>query len=350
VPRNANRIASLDGLRAASVVLVLLGHESNCTAAPGWLRLAEPYANFGVRVFFVISGFLITHLLLREHERNGTIGLGGFYVRRFYRIFPAAYAFMAVVVVARWSTLTATDIATAFAYLSNYHQARPWVLGHLWSLAVEEQFYLLWPFVLLLWFPRRREVVIVTICAAPVVRALLFLLHRPEGAYMWFPSLADALATGALLAIVRPELERWGRFLASKWMLVVPAATLALVQLGQATLLGRYTNAAFWVFVIPFVHLGIALTIDHCIRRPYAILNAAPVAWVGVLSYSIYLWQQPFLTPHGAAVWQRFPVNLALALLAGAASYYAIEKPVLAFRERRAAPKLPPEAIGASGS
>jgi peptidoglycan/LPS O-acetylase OafA/YrhL len=337
VTRPTNRIASLDGLRAVSVLLVLLGHESNCAGAPAWLKLLEPYANFGVRVFFVISGFLITHLLLREREKTGTISLQAFYVRRFYRIFPAAYAFIAVIAVSRWSSLSGADVTVALTYLSNYHEGRPWVLGHLWSLAVEEQFYLLWPFVLMRWHSRRAEVVLATILVAPVFRGVLFLIHRPEGAYLWFPSVADALAMGCALAIVRPSLERYARVLSSRWMLVVPVLTIALVPLIQTTLLGRYTNAAYWVFLIPVIHLGTALTIEHCVRREYALLNLAPIAWLGTLSYSLYLWQQPFLTPRGGELWQRFPLNLFLALLAGAASYYAIERPVLRYRERAVA-------------
>src|SRR5438477_6608379 len=246
--RPGSRIHSLDGLRALSVSLVVLGHLAKTTGAPRWLDSTGPYAHFGVRVFFVISGFIITHLLLQEHQQTSAIDLGAFYARRFFRIFPAAYVFMACMTVLLWPTLTAADILSSFAYISNYRSERPWVFGHLWSLAVEEQFYLLWPLALVLWFKMRVRIALATLIAAPLVRALLFALHYKEGAYLWFPSLADALATGCLLAILKPSLEQWLRNwdpFARRW-LVLPAVTIALVQFGQTTLLGRATNFVYY--------------------------------------------------------------------------------------------------------
>jgi peptidoglycan/LPS O-acetylase OafA/YrhL len=105
----------------------------------------ETYGSFGVRIFFVISGFLITGLLLNERERTGTISLPDFYVRRAYRILPAAYVFMLAMIAAHWHALSWSSIFAALTYSSNYLHEKNWVLGHLWSLSVEEQFYLLWP-------------------------------------------------------------------------------------------------------------------------------------------------------------------------------------------------------------
>jgi peptidoglycan/LPS O-acetylase OafA/YrhL len=328
------RLPSLDGLRAVSVLLVIIGHASNTTGAPRWFSFAEPYANFGVRVFFVISGFLITHLLLKEHAKADRIDLPDFYVRRFFRIFPAAYVYVGFIAVAFWPTLTATDLVTAFGYLSNYHPGRPWEFGHLWSLAVEEQFYLLWPLALVAFFPARYKVAFLAIVGAPVIRAALFLVHRPEGAYLWFPSLADSLATGCLLAISRGRLAPFASKFMGRWFLVVPAVTVLLVQFGETKLLGRGTNAFYWVAVVPLIHLGIALTIEHALRRPYWILNARPVAWIGGLSYSLYLWQQLFLAPRSPFAWRAWPTNVGLTLALACASYYLVEQPALRLRER----------------
>src|SRR5262249_451846 len=129
----AFRIASLDGLRALSISLVLLGHLAGTQGFPIHApHLLARYADAAVRVFFVISGFLITTLLIREREKTGTISLKKFYWRRAVRIFPAAYFYMIVVSIAFHATLAWKDIAVAFTYMTSYSLLRPWVLGHLW--------------------------------------------------------------------------------------------------------------------------------------------------------------------------------------------------------------------------
>lgn len=338
-----HRIPSLDGIRAMSVIVVLAGHVCNSTGAPASLVFMERYANFGVRVFFVLSGFLITSLLVRERERTGGVDLRGFYARRAFRIFPAAYVFIAISTMVAWPSLRGTDVLIASAYMSNYHTHRPWILGHLWSLAVEEQFYLLWPIAVALWWRRRAEILIGVVIASPLIRAGLVLSGHAIGQYSWFPAVADSLATGCLFAIIRPRLEQHARAISSRWFLVVPGVTIALVQLG------RLSSTGYQVLVLPVVHAGIALTIEHVIRRPYAILNLAPVAWIGRLSYSMYLWQQPLLAPSSPEWWARYPVNLGIAMAFAVASYYAIEIPVLRWaQDRRSARRLSGDAAPAS--
>lgn len=131
------RIPSLDGLHAISISLVVVGHWAYAGHAPQFL---SQYANLGVRIFFVISGDLITSILLGEYSRTGTISLRDFYIRRAYRIFPAAMCFILVIVVLYWHTLRWYDIGAALLYLVNFDFVRPWIIGHLWSLSLEEQF------------------------------------------------------------------------------------------------------------------------------------------------------------------------------------------------------------------
>ena len=139
------RIPSLDGLRAISIILVLLAHLSG-TRHFVKSGVFEIYGNVGVRIFFVISGYLITLLLLKEHERTATISLRDFYIRRAYRILPAAYVFMLPVILWYARSLNRVTILAAVTYTSNYIHVGNWILGHLWSLSVEEQFYLLLAF------------------------------------------------------------------------------------------------------------------------------------------------------------------------------------------------------------
>ena len=321
------RIPSLDGLRALSIALVLYGHLQGTRyfSVPS-LTVAGDYANVGVRIFFVLSGFLITTLLLNEKARTGKINLKAFYARRALRILPAAYVYMLCVVAFDWKHLSGADIAVAFGYITNWVLHPPWVLGHLWSLSVEEQFYLLWPGLLLLWFRKGRRFVLFTIACGPLVRAALWLLKIPDAADSYFPAVADALATGALLAMLQPELRRVDRLIRSRWFLTVPVLTLLLPLLDQ--------HYRFYQTIgLTMLHFGIALSIQHVMVRPYSILNGRFVVWLGVISYSLYLWQQPYLDRHSTAIWSAFPINLILAFACAAISHYAVEKPFLRARE-----------------
>src|SRR5258708_15027567 len=136
-------IPSLDGLRAISIALVVFGHSCGSQGFPIPLSpRIEQVARYGVQVFFVISGFLITTLLLKEQK----ISLRKFYFRRSLRILPAVYSYILVIAVAafvlHWVSLAPSDVVRASLFVSNYHFANPWVVGHLWSLSTEDQFYL----------------------------------------------------------------------------------------------------------------------------------------------------------------------------------------------------------------
>src|SRR3954453_5101511 len=146
--KSASRIPSLDGIRALSIAMVLMLHLSDTKNFLSY-RYVEPFnfGFFGVWTFFIISGFLITSLLLEETASTGTISLKNFYFRRTMRIFPCSYVYLAVIGVL--GLLPAIDFWHALTYTVNYHQfGRAWHISHLWSLSVEEQFYLLWPAVL----------------------------------------------------------------------------------------------------------------------------------------------------------------------------------------------------------
>ena len=143
---SSSRIPSLDGLRALSISFVLVGHLALNTGFPiqrSWWT--DAYAHYGVRIFFVISGFLITTLLLGERQKTGKIDLKEFYIRRAYRIFPAAYFYLLVVTFLFYSSLSLNYLVAAYTYMTSYAIHSPWILRHLWSLSVEEQFYMLWP-------------------------------------------------------------------------------------------------------------------------------------------------------------------------------------------------------------
>ncbi|HST11143.1 MAG TPA: acyltransferase [Terriglobales bacterium] len=319
---------SLDGLRAASLACVLLAHLSGTQHFFRW-EMFEIYGDFGVRVFFLISGHLITGLLLKEHEKTGSISLRDFYLRRAYRILPAAYVYMIVVIASHWHTLSWASMVAAVTYTSNYLRDEPWVLGHLWSLSVEEQFYLLWPLTLAVFFRKKLWVVVGLLLSGPPLRVLFWIIWGYHGLAHFFPVLMDALGAGCALAMLHPQLQNWDRWLRNRWFLLVPALTALL------PLLHFVSNRSYQVAGLTVMHIGIALSIQQAVQMRYRVLNWGQVVWMGTLSYSFYLWQQPFLNRTSRDWWAAFPQNLLLVGLFGAASYYCVEKPFLGLRERR---------------
>lgn len=175
---NRHRIPSLDGLRAISITLVVLGHLGKNGHAP--LVFKSHYTDLGVDLFFVISGYLITSILLQEHIQTSTISLKTFYARRAFRIFPAAFVFILIATAFYWPQMRWYNVASTLLYVANFDGTRPWIFGQLWSLGVEEQFYLLWPGVLKKWGCHKTKILIGVTIFSPVVQACLYRLKVRE--------------------------------------------------------------------------------------------------------------------------------------------------------------------------
>ena len=341
-PQLGSRIPSLDGLRALSILFVCLGH---ATGTAGFPLSHVPFWRlglFGVRVFFVISGLLITSLLLHDYEARGGIDLPRFYLRRTLRIFPPYYVFLLAVAVASalsWVRLNPGDLLHALTYTSIYR--RPplaWDLAHTWSLSVEEQFYLAWPFVLALlgkrrglWFAAGFVVAVSVIQYATYYWQLL--PRWPVGRVLMF----QTVAIGSVLAGARNWL--WER----RWYRVIQGSPLAMLA-PLLTLWLLFSNVeqsaprAMYVLGYTAEDLGIAFTIDWCVRHPGGFvgraLNSAPFVTIGVMSYSIYLWQNLFLNRTSTGFPASFPLNAILLAVFALASYRLIERPSFEIRAR----------------
>jgi peptidoglycan/LPS O-acetylase OafA/YrhL len=340
------RIHSLQGLRAVCITFVVLSHLSGTHNFPR-SHLLEIYGNLGVRIFLVVSGYLITAQLIKQYERTGTISLPTFYARRALRIFPAAYVFMIVAIVTHWTVLSVPNMVTALTYSVNYYQHGHHVLGHLWSLGVEEQFYLIWPLSLLLFYRRRLWIVAAVVAAGPPLRVLFWLVWGTAGLNHPFPVFMDALAMGSAMSILEPQLARFQHVFASRWALVVPGLTVLL------PLFQLWNTRAYQVAGLSLLHLGIALSTKHLMQRRYVLLNMWPVMWLGAISYSLYLWQQIFLNRGSSSLWAAFPQNLVLSILLATASYHLVEQPFLKLRERwtrSGRPQLVPAAAAVEAS
>jgi peptidoglycan/LPS O-acetylase OafA/YrhL len=332
-------VPSLDGLRAISIALVLIGHAGGTRGLPRIDFGVGSYARLGVIVFFVISGFLITMLLQAEHARKGCVSLKLFYMRRALRLFPAAYAYLTCISflwMADLIALRGSDLWHAATYTVNYLPDRSWQVGHLWSLSVEEQFYLLWPLAFVTMRPgNAARMAAAVMIVGPVARAArrTFLAGTPYQDMEMFPMVADSLATGCLLAYARGWLEgrSWYLRLFQPWR---SAGLLALILL-----INRYMDyTVVRVAGTSVVNLGIAVLIHRCVYShgdPVGrILNWRPVAFIGTLSYSLYLWQQLFLNRDSTAWINAFPQNLVFTAAAALCSYLFLEKPLMQLRRR----------------
>ncbi|GGF65260.1 hypothetical protein GCM10007301_26290 [Azorhizobium oxalatiphilum] len=325
---------ALDGIRALAITAIAIYHASPALLPGGWA---------GVDVFFVLSGYLITRLLADEMTATGRIAFGRFYARRALRLLPAfalLLAFMLVRAAMAPSFAHATPIlqstGIAATYLMNWNRAFNWLpqdlLGHTWSLSMEEQFYLLWP-VCFLFLRGRRP--LAWLCGVVVLvvawRSYLALTGADaERTYNGFDTHADALAIGCIFALV-PLGARLRRLLA----VTAPLALLALAALlllmphrALATQTLGLTAAA-----LASAWLVVAAREEGWLKR---LLSLRPVAYTGRISYGWYLWHYPFLV---LGIWADPDISTAhrLALVFAAypvamASYHFVERPCLRLR------------------
>jgi peptidoglycan/LPS O-acetylase OafA/YrhL len=317
--RSQSHLPGLDGLRGVSIALVLLGHLSLSAGSPRWMQPLASVSPLGVTMFFVLSGFLITRLLLRERTIAGRISLGRFVARRALRIVPASYfyvGFIALLAGLRVLTLKRHDVSCALLYVMDFHHDRAWYLGHYWSLSVEEQFYLVWPPILALLSARAAVV------AALVILALAELVPMPNG--------TAPIAIGCLLALHFDRLTAMRFWRSGVWPLaLIFVEVLQLhLQVVQRQVLGMQLVLELLVAV---VILRTVNTGDDFLGT----VLASPVAvTLGALSYSLYLWQQLFLGRSGDHWFTTFPVNLLAVMAAATASYLLIERPFLRLKAR----------------
>jgi len=335
----SGRLRSLDGLRAISIAMVMLGHLGGTRGLRAVNLQIGDYAHLGVVVFFVISGFLITTLLMVERSVTGEVSLKLFYARRSIRIFPAAFAYLAVLAILQSAGsvhLKPGDMWHALTYTENFHRIHSWQVGHLWSLSVEEQFYLLWPFAFVALGARRSiwaPVGVVFLAIGARLFARFFLYGTPYENGEMFPMVADSLAMGCLLAMLRDRLEsmRWYlRLFRPGWSLLLLVVALGLNRYEGYTVVAVFGTAIINLCLAVLIHRSVYCADDAV----GAFLNWRPLMFVGVLSYSLYLWQQLFANRSSSAWVNAFPQNLILAICAGVASYYVIEKPLLGLRHR----------------
>ena len=334
----------VEGLRGVAVLLVVLDH----LRVPG---LGGGF--FGVDVFFVISGYLITSLLAAEFEQRRTVSIAGFYLRRARRILPAALTVIAAVVVAAdlvmnelqvaqirhdavWTVFFASNVnfihQTTDYYAQGLVDSSPF--QHFWSLAVEEQFYLVWPalFLLVARFGGRRWRIRVAaaVCAlagGSLAWSVVATEHAPAEAYFSTFTRAWELGVGALLAIAAVRLRRRVASAASATGVVLFGLSCAVIGAGT-----RFPGA---IALLPTVATALLIAGGSGDRTPLPnrALELAPIRFLGRISYSVYLWHWP-LVVFAAALSSKLSgtvqmrlVILVITLVVATCSYYLVEEP-----------------------
>jgi peptidoglycan/LPS O-acetylase OafA/YrhL len=355
-PRSPRRVQTIDGLRAVAIALVFLNHASATAGVPASLALLsrDPHLGLGgtgVKFFFVISGFLITSILLRELDARGTIDRLAFLRRRARRLLPALLAFVLAVAVLRWLGVYAFEPTQLIAALTFRGRLASWELGHLWSMAVQEQFYLAWALVLVLGGRRLASVCAFTLAIAVPLARLVHATLQPDvpSIYLGYGASVDTLALGCLLALHRDRLAT------TRWFTAVVESRLAIPLLYLAGGLAVLVGWRVGVFLrTPLVTMAIVLLLERCIRHPERgfarLLSSRACVYAGSASYSLYLWQQLFLHPDSTSAVTAFPLNIVAAAGVGLLSFHLVERPLSARRLRSSVRPRALHAIDSSGS
>lgn len=336
-----HRIPTLDGLRAISILIVVISHFFYGQFTD------KPYltGNLGVRIFFAISGFLITNILISEFEKDSKINLKVFFFRRVFRIFPAYLFFLGFMLVfSIFGNVLLTDFIPPLTYTTNYFFSTiPRELQHTWSLAVEEQFYIIFPVILFFaGLVRYKKFLLLILLITPLFRVITHLFSSANGteklmSISWnFHTTMDILATGCLLALYRKELHSnryYGKMLGSKFCF-----GFALFIIFLTGYFSEEYLTIFYLFGISLMNLSIVFCIDWLLEnqesRASKFTNLRPLKFIGVLSYSIYLWQQAFAFYNSSLPWTYFPYNIFLLSAFSLFSYYVVENNFLNLRRK----------------
>jgi peptidoglycan/LPS O-acetylase OafA/YrhL len=342
-------ISGLDALRALAVGLVLIDH---FRLFEFFFQIHPKTGSLGVMIFFVLSGFLITSMLLKEYRKTGLISLSNFYRRRSYRIFPSFYCcwILTTVVYCLAHQFQWKPAALSFFYLMDYGRAfapenvRPWMQMLIsWSLAVEEKFYLLWPLLLLFLLkrPPLARLVAYIIFGQWIYRAVLYLLFHVSIDYVYstFDMRVDALLVGCLLAIlVENETTRvvcCAVLRKQSFSLLAPAALVLVV-------IAPLNNQSAWLVVWslqPVIIAVMMLQVIYWGARSWTVCSHGMVRLTAQLSYALYLYH-----PLAGVIVKLLNLRhlgypaVLLTLVMAPASYFLVERPFMRLRDRQQPP------------
>ena len=329
-PGSTRHILQLDGLRGIAILMVVMGHFVGVWAPlPVLWRTAE-LANLGVVVFFVLSGYLITTLILEEKQRNGTVALGRFYFRRFLRLGPALALFLAVIAFLSLQgyieKIGLKEFLFCIFYLRNFYGVSV-AVGHLWSLSLEEQFYAIWPPLVKLFGANLLPVSVGVVIVMSACRGVAIHLHLfdydPTIVYARPYFRMDSILIGCCLAILLRRPVTMPAFLTRTpaWMI--------------------WALLLIWTMGVPNVWPSVYITVQMLVSAwlllkvvtgvKFTVLTSGVLQFFGKISYSLYLWQQMIYEKQLLRSWW-LPIVASLAFAIG--SHYLIERPFLRLKEK----------------
>jgi peptidoglycan/LPS O-acetylase OafA/YrhL len=344
-------IPELDGFRGLAILLVVVGRYWEFHGSSSVRNLAQSIAHLGVLLFFVLSGFLITGLLYRERSLTGSISFKRFYIRRALRLLPAFFLFLfTVALLVKLGNVTDVpkiEFLECLLYLRNIF-GHSLSLGHIWSLSLEEQFYLVWPLTFFLLPPKRAPAVVAWVCLAFMIwrgLAIAFRLFSYEhGIFYVRPYFRfDSILIGCLIALwlcsSATAHKRLKSFAQHSWS---PALWITLFL--WATIGERFSRTLH----ITISEILVAMVLSHVVLRADSlaarIFRARWLRYGGVISYSLYLWQDLFISPEPPSwgLLREPPLAFILPIAIAVASYHLMERPILRLKNR-----LAPEARSA---
>lgn len=348
-----SRIPSLDGLRGIAILMVMFGH-----GAYSFPDSFQPMLTFigngglGVQIFFVLSGYLIYSLSVREIQKTGEFSWRQFYLRRAFRILPLYYTYLIVLLVLVSSKalyLTSTQLISAATFSLNYRHlwdnirvaSDYFVIGHYWTLALEEQFYLSWPLLMLLFSKKRLlATMLAIVISAPVIRVIVYVMAPDSRGQigMMFHTGFDSIAAGVLLGeLLRDQRAKyWIELFSSRSRNVVACLFFILFVSPAIThqLGGMYALPIGKSLELICVCLVISAAVLHRGTLLFRFLNWSPLVYVGILSYSLYVWNNLFLYGTGPWLVNVFPLNFLCVFVMAIISHYLIEMPFLRLKDR----------------
>jgi peptidoglycan/LPS O-acetylase OafA/YrhL len=333
------RIGALDGWRGLAILLVLVDHAGEMMRK-GRLHTATRTGATGVGIFFALSGFLITTILLAEQNKFGHIDLLRFYLRRVFRLLPSVLVFLGALFILRELhilPMPGVQLLAPLLLFRNYISGDwgvGWYTSHFWSLTVEEHFYLIWPLLLL---ATRANVKVLTAIALGIAAWREVSLHYRLFPGLWAPGRTDiridSILWGCILAIVlaHPQMREKLTKVFSGWVLFA----LLIVDVVSNILHGQHYYSAFEPVILALLVVWPILHPASALRR---FLDLPALRAVGAISYSLYIWQQMWLLFPGVPVLfprlQTFPVNLVVSFLCAIASYLLVEQPFIRLGRR----------------